>query len=110
MNTPAHLELFDSFAKIREIAGRPLTINSGFRCPKHNAEIGGEPLSVHLFGLALDIDGVNLSGAEELASIVNLVIPKLRMGVYKTFIHVDTGYHIIPRVLKEWHIEARWNG
>jgi zinc D-Ala-D-Ala carboxypeptidase len=109
----AHRELFQAYEDIRSTLKRPLRITSGFRCPKHNADIGGEPLSIHLFGLALDIDAVDIGEVETLVTAVNLVAPNLRMGVgikTGTFIHVDTGYRIIPRVMQAWHEGARWNG
>ena len=111
IDTPGHRELFESFAKIRETIGHSLPINSGFRCVQHNTAVHGEPLSVHLFGLALDIQAKDDAEVDELASVVNLRLPNLRLGVYHragTFIHIDTGYHIIPRVCREWHIGARW--
>jgi hypothetical protein len=111
--SPAHRELFEAYEDIRATLNRPLRITSGFRCPKHNADIGGEPLSIHLFGLALDIDAVDVGEVETLVTAVNLVAPNLRMGVYMkvgTFIHIDTGYRIVPRVLQAWRIGVRWNG
>jgi len=111
--SPAHRELFQAYEAIRTTLNRPLRITSGFRCPKHNADIGGEPLSVHLFGLALDIDAVDVGEVETLVTAVNLVTPNLRMGVYTkkgTFIHIDTGYRIVPRVLQAWCAGTRWNG
>jgi len=109
----AHQELFEAYETIRSTLNRPLRITSGFRCPKHNADIGGEPLSVHLFGLALDIDAKDIDEIYSLVTTVNLMAPNLRMGVYTkkaTFCHLDTGYRIIPRVLRAWHEGARWNG
>ena len=35
--------------------GSPVKINSGFRCPAHNAEVGGAAKSRHLLGCAADI-------------------------------------------------------
>ena len=108
-----HQQLFHAYEDIRAMLNRPLRIASGYRCPKHNADIGGEPLSIHLFGLALDIDAKDIGEVEELVTVVNLVAPNLRMGVYTTrgtFVHVDTGYLIVPRVLRAWHPGARWNG
>ncbi len=35
--------------------GTPVKINSGFRCPAHNAEVGGAAKSRHLLGCAADI-------------------------------------------------------
>ena len=33
-----------------------VTISSGYRCEKHNKEVGGEPNSAHTRGYAIDID------------------------------------------------------
>jgi len=41
--------------QIRDEVGEPLTISSGYRCAKHNAEVGGVPNSDHTKGLAVDI-------------------------------------------------------
>jgi uncharacterized protein YcbK (DUF882 family) len=106
-------ELFEAYEAIRSTLNRPLRITSGFRCPKHNADIGGEPFSIHLFGLALDIDAKDIGEVESLVAAVNLTAPNLRMGIYtkaETFVHIDTGYRILPRVLRAWHAGARWNG
>jgi len=43
----------------RDIAGIPFVINSGFRCPTHNAQEGGTPDSAHLYGKAADIKADN---------------------------------------------------
>lgn len=108
-----HQRLFRAYEDIRATLNRPLRITSGYRCPKHNADIGGEPLSIHLFGLALDIDAKDIGEVESLVTVVNLVAPELRTGIYTkagTFVHIDAGYRIIPRVMQAWHEGARWNG
>jgi len=38
-----------------EIVEAGFEINSAFRCPAHNEEVGGVPGSTHLQGLALDL-------------------------------------------------------
>ena len=35
--------------------GYPLQCNCAYRCPKHNAEVGGVPNSQHVLGTAMDI-------------------------------------------------------
>ena len=40
---------------LRSVFGHPIVINSGWRCPKHNAEVGGAEGSRHLIGIAADI-------------------------------------------------------
>lgn len=41
--------------RVREIIGRPLIINSGFRCVKLNNAVGGSLTSQHLYAEAIDI-------------------------------------------------------
>lgn len=39
----------------REHFGIPITVNSGYRCPRLNAAVGGSPTSQHISGEAADI-------------------------------------------------------
>lgn len=39
----------------RELFGEPIHVNSGFRCPLHNAAVGGTAKSQHILGEATDI-------------------------------------------------------
>jgi len=40
---------------LRRAWAAPIRVNSGYRCEKHNREVGGVPPSRHLLGLAADI-------------------------------------------------------
>ena len=42
---------------VRERLGRPIIVNSGYRCPIHNAAVGGVANSQHLRGEAADLLG-----------------------------------------------------
>lgn len=44
---------------LRDIYGKPMRINSGYRCPELNKAVGGVPTSMHQKGMASDlsIDG-----------------------------------------------------
>jgi len=80
------LELVTKLQKLRDIAG-PLKITSGFRCKKHNKNVGGVPTSQHTTGTAADIQSKRLHPdliAETADRIFNGV------GRYDTFTHVDT--------------------
>ena len=81
--------LFPILDRIREAVGQPVIINSGYRCPSHNADVGGVPDSQHLSGSAADItyEGVDVekltyiaidSGASGVGSYFN-----------QGFVHVD---------------------
>lgn len=51
----------------RRVFGGPVSVSSGYRCPKHNAEVGGVSGSQHLKGEAADIC---CSDNERLARII----------------------------------------
>lgn len=40
---------------VRDAYGKPIGVNSGFRCEKHNAKVGGARHSQHMRGQAADI-------------------------------------------------------
>ena len=42
---------------LREVYGKPIIVNSGYRCQALNKAIGGSKTSHHLTGLAADITG-----------------------------------------------------
>lgn len=53
--SPINFELVERLQLLRDKAGRPLRINSGFRCPIHNKAVGGASKSLHMLGLAADV-------------------------------------------------------
>ena len=82
--------------QLRELAGRPIKINSGYRCAKHNAAIGGAPHSQHKLGKAADIviAGLTVNEMVELAEQVD-AFRNGGIGAYPQagFIHIDNrGY------------------
>ena len=60
-NVPSHTaianlkRLCEWLEVLRERAGCPIIINSGYRSPQLNKRVGGEPTSNHLTGCAADI-------------------------------------------------------
>lgn len=44
---------------LRELYGKPIVVNSGYRCPKLNKAVGGARNSQHLIGQASDIRTVS---------------------------------------------------
>ena len=42
---------------LREAYGKPITVNSGYRCPALNKVVKGSPTSDHITGRAADITG-----------------------------------------------------
>lgn len=43
---------------IREAWGKPIRVNSGYRCPELNRHVGGVSNSQHVKGMAADLDDV----------------------------------------------------
>lgn len=74
--------------KAREIANIPFNINSGYRCNAHNQAVGGENNSAHTKGRAVDIKCLD-SPSRWLIVDSLIKIGFNRIGIAKTFIHVD---------------------
>lgn len=70
---------------LRDAWGEPLHINSGYRCPKLNAAVGGVPTSQHTKGEAADIHADHPIRLAQLA--YNLGLPYDQMIIYPTFVH-----------------------
>ena len=85
--------LVDLLDAIRERIGQPITINSGYRCPEHNAEVGGVSDSQHVLGTAADItyDGVDVDYLAEIAEECGA--DGIGKYYHQDFVHVDVrGY------------------
>ncbi len=83
-------ELLSVLVQQRLYWGRPLYINSGCRCAKHNKKSGGSKKSLHLLGRAADfwIEGV---AADAVADRLEARYPrKFGIGRYKGRTHLDT--------------------
>jgi len=82
--------------ELRGLAGAPITVVSGYRCPKHNREVGGAQNSYHVLGKAADIviPGMSVQEIWALASGV-AAFEEGGIGFYpdQGFVHVDVrGY------------------
>ena len=81
---------------LREKYGKPIRVNSGYRCPNHNLAVGGATQSQHMKGEAADIAPVGLQvtayGLKELERLVEIIKQNGKwdqMIVYPTFVHVS---------------------
>lgn len=71
----------------RDSSGVPFTITSGYRCEKHNKEVGGIEGSAHTKGYASDI---SITSSETRCKALRAILLHFsRVGISKSFIHVD---------------------
>lgn len=87
--------------EIRRRAGVPLNVNSGLRCQRHNAAVGGVANSLHRTGQAVDLSGA--IPPDKLHAIAEAVQAEMipgrgGLGLYSWGIHIDNGK------------KSRWNG
>ena len=74
----------------REFAGIPFVINSAYRSPTHPESIKN-PRSSHIKGLAVDIkSNDSITRFKVLNALI--AVGFNRIGIAKTFIHVDLDY------------------
>jgi uncharacterized protein YcbK (DUF882 family) len=81
---------------IRDLVGKPILINSGYRSPAHNQAVGGAPQSQHLNGMAVDIVVTGMPAKELQALLKNW---SGGMGCYQHYTHLD----IRPQKAR-WHL------
>jgi hypothetical protein len=83
-----HWRLIRLLSRMRGQIARPLYVTSGYRCPKHNRDIGGAPESLHLAGMAADVQAS--IEVQHLAAVAK-ACGAGGIGVYPRHVHVDVG-------------------
>lgn len=89
-----HPHLVIGLEMLRDLVKRPITVTCGYRCPKHNAEVGGVPNSYHVQGYAADIYVTGLSPYELAGQAARVpLFFNGGIGIYpeRSFVHVDIG-------------------
>ena len=86
------MDLIEHLEKLRAHFNQPINIDSGYRCPHHNTDVGGALHSQHVRGKAADVKITNVS-----PSTVWKYVTDTKMfdgiGRYQTFNHLDVrGY------------------
>jgi uncharacterized protein YcbK (DUF882 family) len=82
--------LRDALDQFRELSGKPVIIDDAYRCPIHNAQVGGVPHSQHVEGNAADIRIPGLTAADLYQ--IALRVPSIH-GIgradHQDYLHVD---------------------
>ena len=73
----------------REKFGKPITVNSGYRCPRHNAAVGGVHNSQHMRGEAADVSAGSAQASREVGKIIEQLGKFDQLIYYPTFVHVS---------------------
>jgi len=97
---PALIDLLDA---IRDEFG-PVAPTNGYRCPAHNAAVGGVPNSFHTQGKAADIVAREAPPAAVFAWVDAHDPVVAGAGHYASFVHVDVG----GRVARKYAPAATW--
>jgi len=84
--------------KARYYTPVPFVITSGYRCKKHNKEVGGSDTSSHLYGIASDI---RVKDSRERFEILKALIKEgfTRIGIGKDLIHADRDIDKTPHLI-----------
>lgn len=87
------IKLAGELQRVRDVVGVPITINSAYRSPEHNAKVGGAKRSQHLYGRAADIV-VQGKTPKEVYDLIEGMIAcgdmlQGGLGLYDTFVHYD---------------------
>lgn len=91
------INLLLKLEELRTVTG-PLIINSGYRCPIHNKNVGGASSSQHLKGTAADLKATKMSSSN-VYNHADKIFSNGGVGKYNTFTHIDVR-----------DSKSRWNG
>lgn len=106
-DTPGEREMMNLIALanrlqlMRDILQKPITITSGFRSPEHNQRIGGAAGSLHLSGMAADIQITDF----DLVKFFNMLNVSWSggLGLYDYHVHVDIAQR------RRWDKRTKWS-
>lgn len=93
-------ELLDALEALRLKVGAPIVVNCAYRCPAHNAAVGGVRDSQHVLGRAADIQVAGKTARALYGAA--LQVPQIKgLGVsdHQGYLHID---------VRESILSARW--
>ena len=81
--------LLEKLDLLREKIGVPIYVSSAYRCPEHNAAVGGVPNSQHVDGTAVDIYTDSLSVDELADAAMEFGFDAIGRYYDDEFVHLD---------------------
>lgn len=82
-------ELLAVLELVREHFKAPVVVTSGYRCPDHNANVGGAPASKHIDGTAADIKVKGVAPFKVFNYIDSIFPRTYGIGLYSSWVHID---------------------
>lgn len=83
-------KLVDKYSIVRKHFGKPITITSGYRCQRHNSNVGGVDSSYHKIGAAIDLT-CEANDLPRLLELCKLFFDTVIHYEDKNFIHCQLG-------------------
>lgn len=80
--------LVELLQKLRDRLGTAINVNSGYRCRKHNSDVGGVSASNHVKGKAADIIVPGVEPAEVAKAAESVGFKGIILYTKKSFVHV----------------------
>ena len=84
-------QLVSKLESLRRKTSKPIIINSGFRCSKHNEEVGGVANSKHKLGQAADVRVVDFEQSEFCETALEIGFTKAIAYRERGFVHLEIG-------------------
>ncbi|MEM7047898.1 MAG: D-Ala-D-Ala carboxypeptidase family metallohydrolase [Pseudomonadota bacterium] len=99
-------QAMDCLQALRGRIGRPLRINSAFRCPYHNKRVGGAVRSRHRYGDAFDVSVIGWRKEDKRRLYDGARGAGFNgFGLYGSFLHIDTSR---PRIWSTTQGDKAW--
>ena len=82
--------LAELLEQVRKYLNKPISINSGYRCPELNQAVGGQKSSQHLLGCAADIKVSGMTPDEVVKAIIQTDIQFDQMiREFDSWVHIS---------------------
>lgn len=82
--------LAELLEQVRKYLNKPISINSGYRCPELNQAVGGQKASQHLLGCAADIKVSGMTPDEIVKAIIQTDIQFDQMiREFDSWVHIS---------------------
>jgi len=100
------LEWFRTLVSSHRSTDTPLIINSAYRCPQHNAAVGGSKNSQHMLGNAADVRIPTGLSPRLVVEFLERIPYVGGIGLYSNFVHIDIRPRMVNGTREMWSVGA----